>query len=332
MSLKHLLLAVLMTACCCASSRFALGVVSTSQHYPRFALVIGNAHYASVGTLKNPANDAADICQALQSVDYKVACYTDVDTRAHLRSVIQDFIESVPEKAVTVVYYAGHAVQVNGENYLIPVGATIQDQSSLARESVNLSFLMSQLRRTSSYLSVVILDACRNNPLGNADTMSSGLAQITDIPDGTEILYATAANEPALDGTGRNGTLTKYLLAHLRDAGSVDDLFKQVSLGVQRETETLGHTQKPALYTNFTGQYCFVRCTDLQLLQQQRQDAQQRITDLETRVNAGDQAARTELTAVVAANAKLQEQIQKQDRREKAAKDRQNKAFVPPAF
>jgi uncharacterized caspase-like protein len=306
----------------------------TSAHpVPKYALVIGNAHYSAVGTLKNPANDAQDMCAALKSIGYETACFIDVDTRAHLRALIQDFVERVPEEAVTLVYYAGHAVQIGGENYLIPAGAHITDQAALARESVALSFLMGQLRRTDGYLSVVILDACRNNPLTSGDSLPQGLAQITDVPDGTEVLYATAANEPALDGVGRNGTLTKYLLAHLHDAGTIDDLFKQVSLGVQRETQALGSIQKPALYTNFTGQYCFVRCTDLELLQRQRQEAAQKITELEARVSAGDTGARADLAAAVAANAKLLEQIRKQDAQEKqAAKDRQDKAFVPPAF
>jgi uncharacterized caspase-like protein len=329
MKQRRVLLALFLI-CAWASQGRAVPPAAT-RPVPKYALVIGNAHYSAVGTLKNPANDAQDMCGALRSIGYETACFIDVDTRVHLRALIQDFIDRVPDEAITLVYYAGHAIQIGGENYLIPAGAHITDQAALARESVALSFLMGQLRRTDGYLSVVILDACRNNPL-SGDSVRQGLAQITEVPDGTEVLYATAANEPAMDGVGRNGTLTKYLLAHLHDAGTIDDLFKQVSLGVQRETEALGHIQKPALYTNFTGQYCFVRCTDLELLQQQRQEAAQKITELEARVSAGDPGARADLAAAITANAKLLEQIRKHDATEKAAKDRQDKAFVPPAF
>jgi uncharacterized caspase-like protein len=303
----------------------------------RAALIIGNSHYTSVGTLKNPSNDAQDMCGALGALGYQTKCFLDVDTRVRLRSVIEDFIESVPENAVTVIYYAGHAVQVNGENYLVPTSARLNDEAALVREAVSISFLMNQLRRASGYLTVVILDACRDNPLAAANQgLPQGLAQITDIPDGTEILYATAANQPALDGVGRNGILTKHLLAHLHDPGTIDDVFKQTSLGVQSEAQALGHTQIPALYTNFTGQYCMVRCTDLEVLESQRREAQQRIADLEARVAAGDQGALTELAAARTNNERLLEQIRKKDEQaraaEQAAKDRQKKSFVPPAF
>jgi uncharacterized caspase-like protein len=303
----------------------------------RAALIIGNSRYTSVGTLKNPANDAQDMCAALQAIGYRTNCFLDVDTRVRLRSVIEDFIESVPENAVTVIYYAGHAVQVNGENYLVPTSARLSDQAALVREAVSVSFLMNQLRRTTGYLTVLILDACRDNPLAApGETLPRGLAQITDIPEGTEILYATAANQPALDGLGRNGILTKHLLAHLHEPGTIDDIFKHTSLGVQGETQALGHTQIPALYTNFTGQYCLVRCTDLEVLDGQRREAQQKIAALEARVQAGDEAALTDLAAARANNERLLEQIRKQEQQvraaEKAANDKQKRSFVPPAF
>lgn len=303
----------------------------------RAALVIGNANYRHVGGLKNPANDAHDICGALQAIGYRVSCFVDVSTRVQFRAVIEDFVESLPEGSVILVYYAGHAVQVNGENYLVPTDSRLTDEAALVPEAVSLSFLMNQLRRTSSYLDVVILDACRNNPLsGSGRALPQGLAQVTDIPDGTEVLYATAANEPALDGEGRNGILTKHLLAHLKEPGSVDDLFKQVSLGVQSETAALGQTQKPALYTNFTGQYCFTRCTDLEVLQQQRREAEQRIAELQERVAAGDGGALAQLDEARANNGKLLEQIRKADeaakRADLAAKEKQKNSFVPPAF
>jgi uncharacterized caspase-like protein len=304
---------------------------------PKAALVIGNADYASVGRLKNPANDALDMCEALKSIGYQATCLVDVDTRTRLRSLIEDFVEGLPDGAVIVVYYAGHAVQADGENYLVPTAARLSQEADLVRDGVSLSYVMRQLRRTSNYLTIMILDACRNNPLAEAGaSRPQGLAQITDIPDGTEVLYATAANEPAMDGVGRNGTLTKHLLARLHEPGTIDDFFKQVSLGVQSETQSLGHLQKPAVYTNFAGQYCLVRCTDRDLLQAQRQQAEQRVSDLEARVAAGDQAARTELSAAVEVNRKLQDEIRKKDADSKAAdaarKDRENKAFVPPAF
>jgi uncharacterized caspase-like protein len=315
----------------------ASGVSITAPNPPRAALVIGNAEYDSVGVLKNPVNDAHDICRELTALGFKASCYFDVPTRVQMRALLQDFVESLPTNAVSFVYYAGHAVQVNGENYLIPTRAQLRSESALVSESVSLAYVMRELRRNQAFLNVVILDACRNNPLvmSNGGT-AQGLAQITDVPDGTMVLYATAADELALDGVGHNGIMTKNILANIREPGTVDDLFKQVSLGVQKDTESLGRPQEPALYTNFAGLYCLVRCTDLEILQEQRRHAEARIAELQARVAAGDQSALAQLADVRASNEKLQEQIRKKDEEARKAehneREKQRKAFVPPAF
>jgi hypothetical protein len=189
---------------------------------------------------------------------------------------------------------------------------------------------MHELQRAPHFLNVVILDACRNNPLASGlSSFPKGLAQINGLPDGTMVLYATAANELAFDGDGRNGILTKNLLAHIKDEGSIDDLFKRVSVGVQADASALGHTQQPALYTNFTGQYCFTRCTDLERLQKQREASEQKISELEARVNAGDADARAELAAAQILNSKLQQDAKAA---EKAAQKANKITAVPPAF
>jgi uncharacterized caspase-like protein len=275
------------------------------------ALVIGNSHYTSVGGLRNPENDANDVCAVLRSIGFQATCLVDVDTRARLRAVIEDFVDSLPDGAVSVIYYAGHGLQVDGENYLVPTSARLTDEASVPETTVSLSFLMRQLKHHAGYLNVVILDACRNNPLASAGRpLAPGLAQITDIPDATQVVFATAASEPAVDGTGRNGTFTGSLLQHLREPGTVDDLFKEVSQAVQSETASLAHTQKPALYTNFSGQYCLVQCTNLETLQ----------------------SARKELDA----QQKRLEEVRRQDEAHRAAQkqeqDRQKNPIVPPSL
>lgn len=310
---------------------------SAKPVHPGVALVIGNAEYGSVGVLKNPVNDARDICRELTDLGFQTSCYFDVKTRVQMRSLIQDFVEAIPNNAVSFIYYAGHAVQVNGENYLIPTGAQLQSESALVKESVSLAYVMRELRRNQDFLNVVVLDACRNNPwAGIVGAATQVPAQITDLPDATMVLYATAADELALDGTGRNGIMTKNILANIREPGSVDDLFKQVSLGVQKDTQALSRPQKPALSTNFGDQYCFVRCTDIELLQHEREAKEQRITELQARVAAGDRTALAELATAKAANDKLLEQIRKKDEEARKAelnqKEQQKKSFVPPAF
>jgi uncharacterized caspase-like protein len=314
----------------------AWGVSTTTPNPPRAALVIGNAEYDSVGVLKNPVNDAHDICRELSALGFKASCYFDVPTRVQLRAVVQDYVESLPANAVSFVYYAGHAIQVNGENYLIPTRAQLRSESGLVSESVGLAYVMRELRRNQAYLNVVILDACRNNPMPSNGGVARGLAQISDVPDGTMVLYATAADELALDGTGHNGIMTKNILANIREPGTIDDLFKQVSLGVQKDTQALGRPQEPALYTNFAGLYCLIGCTDLEMLQEERRRAELRITELQARVAAGDRSARAQLADVRTSNDKLQEQIRRKDEETRKAehneKEKQKKAFVPPAF
>jgi uncharacterized caspase-like protein len=315
----------------------ASAVPSTTPSPPRAALVIGNAEYDSVGALMNPVNDAHDICRELNDLGFKASCYFNVSTRVQMRALIQDYVESLPTNAVSFVYYAGHAVQVNGENYLIPTRAQLRSESALASESVSLAYVMRELRRNQAFLNVVILDACRNNPLAMTNGGAArGLAQVTDVPDGTMVLYATAADELALDGAGHNGIMTKNILANIREPGTVDDLFKQVSLGVQKDTQALGRPQEPALYTNFAGLYCLVRCTDLEILQEQRRRAEAKIFELQVRVAAGDQSALAKLADVRASNEKLQEQIRKKDEEARKAenneREKQKKSFVPPAF
>ncbi len=329
-------LGLVSASACLASTVTTSAVLTAPGGQKRVALVIGNADYTSVGSLKNPVNDAQDMCRELEAVNFKTYCYFDVKTRVQMRSLIQDFVESLDQNTVSFIYYAGHAVQVNGENYLIPTGAQLRGADSLVAESVSLAYVTRELQRAPDFLNVVILDACRNNPLSSADKTSvQGLAPITDAPGSTMILYATAADEMALDGNGRNGIMTKYMLANLREPGTVDDLFKQVSSGVQKDTQALGHPQKPALYTNFGGQYCLVRCTDVELLQRDRQTQEQRIQELQARVAAGDRGALAELAAAKAANDKLLEQMRKMDEESRKAalkeKDRAIKSFVPPA-
>jgi uncharacterized caspase-like protein len=319
--------AIILLTCCLAAST-ARALVPEGKA----ALIIGNAHYTSVGALKNPENDAHDLCKTLTSINFKTLCVTDVATRAKLRAVIQDFIASLGPNSVVVVYYAGHGVQINGENYIVPTGVAAANESELMGQSVSVSFLMQQLEQADGFLNILILDACRNNPLGaGGAALPQGLAQInsTALPRSTEVLYASAANEPALDGTDRNGILTKHLLRQLTQMGEVEDLFKQVIAGVQRETELLGHRQEPARYTNFTDHYCFVRCSDLQVVQQQQRESEEKVRALQARVEAGDDSARADLAQEQSLNAKLQKSARTAEERERRAR---KITAVVPAF
>lgn len=237
----------------------------SAQAHARVALVIGNAGYTAVKPLINPTNDAHDMCEVLGQLGYRVACFQDIADRGEFKARIQDFVDSLSPKADVLFYYAGHAVQLKGENYLIPINARLRAESDIPRETISLTYLMTQLAQGRHHLNIVILDACRNNPWPDSlRDRAAGLAPITAIPRGTMVLYATAADDVSGDGTERNGVLTKNLLANIRTPGlTVDDVFKRVSEGVQADSlAAVGHAQTPALYTNFTGEFCFAGCID----------------------------------------------------------------------
>ncbi|HEX4376505.1 MAG TPA: caspase family protein [Steroidobacteraceae bacterium] len=232
---------------------------------PRAALVIGNAHYGAVTPLRNTLNDAHDICDSLGELGYTTSCFTDVKDAREFRARIQQFAASLKPRSEVLFYYAGHGIQMRGESYLVPVRAKLRAQADVAAETVPLAFVLTQLLQARHYLDIVILDACRNNPWASAPQgMSSGLAPLSVIPRDTMIMYGTASNDVSDDGEGRNGTLTKNLLANLKTPGlTADEFFKRVSEGVQSDTSAaVGHTQVPALYTNFNGEFCFAGCID----------------------------------------------------------------------
>ena len=251
----------------CATLLAPLGATAAdaAATRPRAALVIGNAAYTAVNPLQNPANDAHDMCAALGELGYKASCFVDVADRREFKARIQDFVESLAAKSDVLFYYAGHAVQLKGENYLVPTGAQLRTEADVARETISLNFLMTQLSQAKHNLNIVVLDACRNNPWpGSVHGAAAGLAPITAIPRGSMVLYATAANDFSDDGEGRNGILTKNLLAVIKVPGlTVDEVFKRVSEGVQADSlAAAGHAQTPALYTNFSGEFCFAGCID----------------------------------------------------------------------
>lgn len=242
-----------------------VNAADSAAPHPRAALVIGNAAYRAVNPLKNTANDAHDMCDALTGLGYTAACYTDVKDAREFRARIQDFAAALKPKSEVVFYYAGHAIQVKGENYLVPISAKLRAEADVPKETVSLNYIMTQLVQAKHFVDIVILDACRSNPWGeNSHGMTAGLAPITAIPRGTMVIYGTAANDVSDDGEGRNGTLTKNLLANITTPGlTADDFFKHVSEGVQNDSAAaVGHTQTPALYTNFGGEFCFAGCID----------------------------------------------------------------------
>jgi uncharacterized caspase-like protein len=301
--------------------------------FARAALVIGNGDYTNITPLKNPSNDADRMCASLREVGYRVSCFTNILTRAQFRAILQDFAQTLSTDRVGLVYYAGHAMQINGENYLIPTGARFESSRAAAAQSVPLTYLMKQLQATGSPLKIVVIDACRDEiPQslgGGSESAATAPLNVTFFPDDSFVLYSTADNERALDGLGNNGLLTKHLLAHLRDTGDLNDLFNDVVEGVKTEAASVGYHQIPEIRRNSTLRFCQVKCTELEELQTREEQATRQIENLRRQVESGDRDAQ----ALIAAELKNQAALKKKEEQlARQAREREDKSRVIPAF
>ena len=222
------LAALVLTMACALSSQNALA-------QDKVALVIGNSDYL-VAPLVNSVNDAQDIKELLDELGFNVIHKRNVRHQEMEQAVIT-FAEQLKPGTVGLFYYAGHGVQVEGENYLLPVAHGIQAENEVKYKAMNSTQILGAMEQAKNRLNIVIMDACRNNPFqGKFRSVSKGLARM-ESPLGSIIAYATAPGSVAADGAGRNGVYTKHLLSAMRTPGlTIEDVFKQVRNGVMSET------------------------------------------------------------------------------------------------
>jgi uncharacterized caspase-like protein len=221
----------------------------------RIALVIGNSDYKN-SPLKNPVNDATDMAKKLESLGFKVKRLLNAD-QVEMKKAIRQFGVDLKKGGVGLFYYAGHGMQVKGNNYLIPVGVDIAEEDEVEDLAVDASLILRKMQSADNRLNIVLLDACRNNPFARSfRSAERGLAQM-DAPAGTMISYATAPGMTAADGDGRNGVFTKNLLKALDKSGNVElsQLMKQVGKGVQEDTKK---GQTPWVSSSVTGDFYFI--------------------------------------------------------------------------
>ena len=203
---------------------FLIGTTSGNAA-KRVALVIGNSQYINAPALANPINDATDIAAKLKFLRFEVVEGIDLNFR-DMRKTIREFIGSLEGAEIALFYYAGHGLQVGGKNYMAPIDARLANENDLEFEAVPMSIVLSAMEQNTG-INLVLLDACRNNPLaGNlarsmgtrSAAVGQGLALIGS-GVGTMISFATQPGNVALDGTGRNSPFTKALLKHLGNPG-----------------------------------------------------------------------------------------------------------------
>ena len=204
-----------------------------AQAERRIALVIGNGAYRDA-PLKNPANDAKAIAAVLAKQGFKVILRQNA-TKSEMESAVAEFGEQLNQDSVGLFFFAGHGMQVGGRNYLVPSDAKITSEQRVRLETLDVDIVLEQMQAARVRVSMVILDACRNNPFERRfRSFGGGLAQI-NAPEGTIIAYATAPGKVASDGDGANGLYTTELLHALQQPGvRVEDVFKQVRVRVSR--------------------------------------------------------------------------------------------------
>ena len=225
----------------------------------RVALVVGNSAYAAIGELPNPGNDAADVGAALGRLGFAVTTVRDAD-RVGFNEALRAFTRESVGADVALVFYAGHGLEMDGVNYLVPVDAQLERDTDVRYETVSLDDVLAAVEGAA--LRVVILDACRNNPLARSMTRTSATRSVSRgsfgeldeglLGDETLVAYAAAAGTTAADGTGRNSPYTAALLAYLEEPLELSALFRRVRGQV---LEATAERQRPHEYGSLLGEH-----------------------------------------------------------------------------
>ncbi|MBD2337505.1 caspase family protein [Calothrix sp. FACHB-156] len=222
----------------------------------RVALVIGNSNYQVASALANPGNDAEDVAKTLGELGFEVIKVIDGNQK-QMDTALERFSAKLSQGTVGVFYYAGHGVQVNGENYLIPINAQLAAEQDVAYETLPVGKVQNAMEKTGT-TSIIILDACRDNPFSRkwyrTTNSARGLAPVEAFSS-SYIAFATAPGSVAADGKGRNGTFTSYLLKHLKTPNiPIENLFKTVRNEVLKATRG---KQKPWDSSSLTDEFFF---------------------------------------------------------------------------
>lgn len=218
-----------------------LAAVSVSAQAPldvRVALIIGNSAYAGNMALVNPANDAKAMADVLKRLGFTVIELRD-GNKAQMAAAITQVSNSLKGKqGVGMLYYAGHGLQLDWRNYMVPVDANLKSAADVPGQTIDLSSVVDIFKAAGNRMNIVVLDACRDNPFGGNTSSAKGLAQL-DAPPSTFLAYATAPGNVAEDGDVKsgNGLYTQFLLQELkRPTAKIEDVFKRVRLNVRKQS------------------------------------------------------------------------------------------------
>lgn len=241
-----------------------IGFASACFAEQRVALVIGNSGYQTIGRLQNAGNDARLISDSLGRMGFDVSVHLDLGEDA-MGAAIDAFAEAAQYADVAAVYFAGHGLQKDGENYLMPTDAVLRSEASIAREGISLASLLEVLETVP--IGLLFLDACRNNPFaeqvlsqaraeGRSAGISRGLAVVRPLGD-TLVTFATLPNTTASDGAGRNSPFATALARHIQVPDTeVSVLMKRVTRDVMEATNG---EQRPQQLSQMQLEFYFAR-------------------------------------------------------------------------
>jgi uncharacterized caspase-like protein len=222
---------------------------------PRYALVIGNSSYESLPSLANPERDAKAMAQALNNLGFNVVALYNI-SRKEMNQAIITFREDLSQNALSegIFFYAGHGVQSSkGENYLLPSDGKIKAESDLEDEAVRTQKILDSLNEARNRVNLVILDACRDNPLPSSVRSSGfrGLAAATVAPPETIVLYSTAAGQTASDGIPGSQN-SPFVVAFLKYISEPGDITRTIKLIIGEVKSSTPEQQTPYVYSNLS--------------------------------------------------------------------------------
>ena len=240
-------------------------VSSLTQAVQRHALIIGNSNYEYARQLVNPRNDSLDMARTLEALFFKVTLVQDA-TKEQMDKAIDEYIGHLQKKGgIGLLFYAGHGVQLEGNNYLVPIDVNVSRNWDIKQQSYSVARMLNGIRSAKTQTNIVILDACRDNPFKNVSVagrsvgnkkinddekrgviyvpnLESGLVEL-DAPPNTLIAFSTAPGRVASDGEGRNSPYTAELVKAVQNTGlTIAEVFRQVREQVVNETD---HKQIP---------------------------------------------------------------------------------------
>lgn len=224
----------------------------------RIALVIGNAAYQNGSALKNPVNDANLMASTLKSLGFEIILITNASLKT-MQMVSVDFTNKIGNYDVALFFYAGHGIQLDGINYLVPIDAMMDNREMAKYEAFSINDINDAFMANGSKINIMILDACRNNPFSWTRGGERGFTKIDNPSKGTIIAFATQPGSTASDDAGENGLYTSKLVQQMKIPQSIENVFKKTRIAVNNASDG---KQVPQDWSSLMDDFYFKRETE----------------------------------------------------------------------